>query len=248
MEGALLGGFMISACVFGVLYEFPDSPIRQVVTDAFVRRVLMGIAMGATAVVLIYSRWGKQSGAHMNPAVTLAFLRLGKIQPWDAVFYCLAQFVGAVIAVAVVAVLLSTYLADPAVRYVVTVPGSGGAWTAFTAEFLISAGMMAVVLTFSNHSSLSRYTGVAAGVLLLLYITLEAPYSGMSINPARTFGSAVLPGVWDSFWVYLTAPLLGMLAAAELYKFSCRSAHCAKLQHDTSRRCIFCGANGGIVA
>ncbi|MGH7908524.1 MAG: aquaporin, partial [Thermodesulfobacteriota bacterium] len=97
IEASGLGLFMISACFFGSVFEYPDSPVHQALPDPFLRRVLTGIAMGLTAVGIIYSPWGKQSGAHINPSVTLTFFRLGKVKFWDAVFYIIAQFVGAVI-------------------------------------------------------------------------------------------------------------------------------------------------------
>ena len=85
---------MVSACVFTVLLEYPGSPVYQAIADPFLRRALIGLAMAATAITIVYSGWGKQSGAHFNPAVTLAFLRLKKIAPWDAAFYIVAQFAG----------------------------------------------------------------------------------------------------------------------------------------------------------
>src|SRR5229473_2753635 len=94
MEAAGLGIFMISASVFTILFEYPDSPVHQAMPSDFLRRALIGLAMGITAIGIIYSPWGKRSGAHLNPAVTLSFLRLGKIQPWDAAYYITAQFLG----------------------------------------------------------------------------------------------------------------------------------------------------------
>jgi len=250
MEAGLLGAFMVSACVFGVFYEFPGSPVRQAIESGFLRRLLAGLAMGLTALAIFYSPWGKQSGAHINPSVTLTFFRLGKIKFWDAAFYLAAQFLGAVLAVYLVATLLGRALAHPAVRYVVTVPGPGGPWVAFLAELIIATGMMSAVLYFSNHHRLSNYTGMFAATLVTTYITFEAPFSGMSINPARSFGSAFAAGIWDSFWVYLTAPLLGMLLASELYLWRAgrTAVKCCKLHHNNLKRCIFCGANGGFAS
>ena len=250
MEAGLLGAFMVCACVFGALYEFPRSPIHQAIHSGFLRRVLMGVSMGSTAIAIIYSPWGKQSGAHINPSVTFTFLRLGKIKFWDAVFYITAQFTGAVLGVLLVARLLGTEVSDPAVRYVVTVPGPRGIWVALAAEFVIAFGLMSAVLYFSNHHRLASYTGLFAGLLVATYITLEAPFSGMSMNPARTVGSAFPPMIWDGIWIYLTAPPLGMLAAAEFYlwRHSRTGVKCCKLHHQNNKRCIFCGANGGFAS
>jgi aquaporin Z len=250
MEAALLGAFMVSACIFGALYEFPRSPVHQSIMSGFLRRLLMGVSMGLTAVAIIYSPWGKQSGAHINPSVTLTFFRLGKIKPWDAFFYIGAQFTGAVLGVCFVAIFLSRALADPAVRYVVTVPGPSGPWIALLTEFLIAFVLMSMVLHVSNHHRFDRFTGLFAGLLVATYITLEAPFSGMSMNPARTLGSAVSADLWNGYWIYLTAPPLGMLTAAEIYLW--RKGHaavkCCKLHHDNDKRCIFCGANGGFAS
>ncbi len=245
MEAAGLGAFMVSACLFGALYEHPGSPVRQAVSSELLRRLLMGLSMGLTATAIIYSPWGKQSGAHINPSVTLTFFRLGKIKGWDAFFYGLAQFLGAGLGVVLVAHIAGRFVADPAVRYVVTVPGVYGWKVALGAEFLIAFGMMSAVLYFSNHHRLDRYTGLFAGALVATYITLEAPFSGMSMNPARTFGSAWSAEVWDAFFVYLTAPPLGMLAAAEFYLWrrGKQAVKCCKLHHANEKRCIFCGAN-----
>jgi aquaporin Z len=221
MEAAALGLFMISACSFATL-------LGRVIPDNFLRRVVMGAAMGLTAIGIIYSPWGKQSGAHMNPSVTLTFLRLGKVKPWDALFYIVAQFAGGVAGVAVAAALV------PHVNYANTVPGTHGAGIAFVAELIISFILMSAVLRLAG----ARATGIVAGILVATFITLEDPFSGMSMNPARTFGSALPANVWTSLWVYFTAPPLGMLLAAQLYR---RRAGCAKLHHQNNRRCIHCG-------
>lgn len=243
MEAAGLGLFMVSACLVTILLEHPASPIHHELPDPFVRRALIGLAMGLTAIGIIYSPWGKQSGAHLNPAVTLAFFRLGKIQPADALGYAAAQFVGGAAGVLLVAVPLMAYLADPSVNYAVTVPGPGGAAVAFAAEAAISFGLMLAVLVVSNTSRLARWTGFFAGALVATYIALEAPLSGMSMNPARTVASAAPAHVWTAWWIYCSAPLLGMLAAAELFVRVRRagSLACPKLHHDNPFRCIFCG-------
>ena len=241
IEGFCLGLFMISACSFGTLIEHPVSPVRQIIPDPTVRRILMGLAMGATAVALIYSSFGKRSGAHMNPSTTLTFFRLGKIAPFDAIFYIVSQFVGGVAGVLLARVVLVDRIAHPSVNYVVTVPGRHGELWAFTAEALITFILMSVILRVSNARSLNRYTGLFAGALVMLYISVEAPISGMSMNPARTLGSAFSAQVWNSLWIYFTAPPVGMLLAAELFLRQRGLARvlCAKLHHENTERCIF---------
>ena len=242
IEAALLGTFMLSACLFSVLLFYPGWPASELIPDPFQRRVLMGLAMGATAITLNYSPWGKRSGAHYNPAVTLTFARLGKVAPADALGYVVAQFAGGVIGVFLAALLAREMLADSAVHYAVTRPGPRGAAVAFIAEAVISCVLMTVVLTTSNRSNLARYTGLFAGLLVATFITVEAPLSGMSMNPARTVGSGFWAHDWAALWVYFTAPLLGMLLAAEIYlrRQGPYGVFCAKLHHLNDQRCIFC--------
>jgi len=241
MEAAGLGFFMISACLFGTLLEHPSSGLHRLIPDAMMRRGLMGLAMGLTAVAILYSPWGQRSGAHINPAVTLTFYRLGKIARADTIFYVLAQFAGGLAGVYLCALLLGARLDDPAVKYVATLPGERGVGAAFAAEAVISFVLMFVILNVSNNRSISRYTPLFAGALVATYIFVEAPVSGMSMNPARTFASALPARMWTALWVYFTAPPLGMLLAAQTYlKLRGASAvRCAKLHHDNPMRCIF---------
>ena len=241
MEAALLGLFMISACAFTVLLYHPASPVTQAIQNDAVRRMLMGTAMGLTAVALIYSPFGKRSGAHFNPAVTLTYVRLGKIAPWDAAFYLLFQFSGGIAGVLLASVFFGTRLAHSAVNYAITIPGPKGTTPAFVAELTITFILMTVILTVSNSKRLGRWTGLFAGALVAIYISIESPLSGMSMNPARTFGSAFGAHQFTSLWIYFTAPLLGMLLAAEVYKRvkGRRAVACAKLHHYNNARCIF---------
>lgn len=234
-----LGTFMMSACVFGTLLEHPASPVRQAVANDGVRRALMGAAMGLTAMAIVYSPWGRRSGAHLNPVFTLTFFRLGRVAPRDMLFYPLAQFAGAGAGVVLSAGLLGMALAEPPVHYVTTRPGAGVA-AAFIAEAVMSMVLMAMVLTTAAHARLSRWTGLFAGTMVALYITFEAPISGMSMNPARTFGSAFVAHDWTALWLYFSAPLLGMLSAAQLHLTvrGRRNVPCAKMRH--AEPCIFC--------
>ena len=247
MEAVELGSFMVSACCVTTFLFHPASPAVAAIPDAMVRRVLTGVAMGLTGIAIVYSPFGKRSGAHFNPSVTLTFLRLERIAPADALCYVLAQFAGAIAGVLLAAALLGERLADAAVRYAVTVPGPAGPRVAFLAELAISFGLMTIVLLVSNTPRLARFTGLFAGLLVATYISLEAPLSGMSMNPARSFGSAFSARSWTALWVYFTAPPLGMLLAAETYLRlgSSRGVFCAKLHHDNPSRCIFCAYREG---
>ena len=241
IEAACLALFMVSACSITVLLEHPASAIRRLLPGAFVRRLLAGVAMGVTAIALIYSPWGKQSGAHLNPSVTLTFFRLGKIEPWDACFYVVAQFIGGTLGVLFSGLIWGHAIAEQNVRYAATLPGAGGTGVAFVAEMVISFVMMSMTLSVSNSAQIARFTGVIAGALVATYITLESPLSGMSMSPARSFASAAPAGIWNSLWIYFTAPPLGMMLAAQVYLWlrGKDAVFCAKLHHDNDKRCIF---------
>lgn len=244
IEAALLGCFMLAASGFTVLLEHPASPVRQGIPEALVRRVLIGCAMGLTAVALIYSPWGRRSGAHINPATTLTFLRLGRVSPADAAAYVGAQFAGAVCGMLVAWQLLGARLAAPAVNFAATQPGARGAGVAFAAELVISCLLACCVLGSNASPRLRTYTGVIAGGLVAAFISVEAPLSGMSMNPARTFGSAFVAAQWTAIWVYFLAPPLGMLLGAQLYlrgRPRARVPVCAKTRpHASGEACHFC--------
>jgi aquaporin Z len=240
MEAAELGIFMISASLFTILLYHPASPVAEVIPSELFRRVLSGLAMGLTLVGIVYSPWGKRSGAHMNPAFTLTFFRLGKVAPWDAAFYSIAQFLGGLGGILLVAAVATPLLSHPAVNYVATLPGSRGPGVAFVAETGISFVLVMIVLIVTNRNSAAPFAGLAAGFCVAAFITFESPLSGMSMNPARTLGSALLPRLWHSLWIYFTAPPLGMLLAAEVYVFCKCHVACAKYHHQNHFRCIFC--------
>lgn len=245
IEAGCLTTFMVSAAFFATLLNHPASPVPGWIMQQALRRIPMGIAMGLTAIALIYSPAGQRSGAHMNPAVTLAFLRLGRIQPPHACAYIAAQFLGGFAGISAALTLFGGLPADPPVNYVATRPGPGGPIVAAVAEAVISFILMATVLVVSSRARTARFTGVAAGSLVALFIAVEDPLSGMSMNPARSLGPALLSGSVDHLWVYLSAPVLGMLAAADLFERLHRATPrgCAKLHHPAEGSCIFrCGA------
>jgi aquaporin Z len=239
IEAWCLGTFMLSACGFGVLLFNASSPLAYL--DFDLRNILMGLAMGATAVGIITSPMGRRSGAHFNPAVTLTFFRLGKINSFDTIYYIFFQFIGGTIGVLLSWLLLGDLLADTPVNFVVTNPGSYPLSVAFAAEVAISFFMMVAILFTSDNEKLSRLTPLIAGGLLALYIPIESPISGTSMNPARSFASASVAGQWKGLWIYFTAPTLAMLTAAECFvrMRGLKRVLCAKLDHCGRARCIF---------
>jgi aquaporin Z len=241
MEAGEAGAYLFSACAVATLLWHPASPIERHLPSETVRRMLMGLAMGTTIMAIVLSPWGKQSGAHFNPAVTFTFYRLRKVARWDAVFYCAAQLFGAVGGVALASLILRGAPAHKAVRYAATTPGIYGDRVAFVAEMAISFILMSAILFASNHEVFAPYTHHFAAVLVATYIAFESPLSGMSTNPARTFGPALCGSYWHALWIYFVAPPLGMLAAAERFSAVAKrkNPYCAKLHHHNDKRCIF---------
>lgn len=243
MEAAGLGAFMVSAGVFATALEHAGSPARKWIADPDLRRAALGILMGLTAVAIIYSPWGMRSGAHLNPAVTLTFWRLGKVRGADAIGHVAAQFSGGTLGVLLVWLLLGAAFAEKPVFFVNTLPGPGGVWPAYAAEVGMTFLLMLTVLTCIPSPRLMRFTGCFAGLLVAAYITILAPVSGMSINPARSFASALPARLWDFLWIYFTAPVAGMLLGVEAFRRLRlgRQWFCAKLVHHDRYRCIHCG-------
>ncbi len=245
IEAVALGAFMVSACLFATLLFHPASIAETLKLHPLIRRCLMGLAMGSTAMCIVYSPWGKQSGAHLNPSLTLTYWILGKVTSVDAIAYAAAHFVGGTSGMGIAIVLMGNWLADPHVLYVATQPGPAGMLAAVMTEAIISFVLMLTVLIVSN-SRWARWTGVAAGMLVAVNIVVASPISGMSMNPARSFASSVPAETWASLWIYFLAPPVGMLLAATLYIrfWGWSQLHCAKMHHDNSKRCIFCQSKG----
>ena len=216
-EALGLGIFMFSAGFFDALMEYPGLPVRHWITSDFLRRFLVGLSMGLTALYIFTSPFGKRSGAYINPAVTIVRYRLGDIDIKDSLFYIIFQFLGGTLGLYLVALFFPAWMTHPDVNYIITIPGKAGVPAAFMAEFLISFILISVVLFMSISKSIDRFTPFVVATLITLFITFEAPFSGMSMNPARTFSSAIVAGTWTSFWLYCTAPILGMLAGEWMY-------------------------------
>jgi aquaporin Z len=152
--------------------------------------------------------------------------------------------------VALASLLLRGAPAHQAVRFAATLPGIYGDGVAFVAELVISFLLMSAILFATNHRVLAPYTHCFAAILAAVNISIESPLSGMSTNPARTFGPAVYGRYWHALWIYFAAPTLGMLLAAQVFLWirEGKGPHCAKLHHDNDKRCIFCRSRPRLTA
>jgi aquaporin Z len=235
-------GLAIIMLVSAGVTAFAETGLPQALPSVW-RRIVEGVAIAGTVMTLVYSPWGLRSGAHYNPAVTLAFLTLGRVNRTDAAFYVIFQSAGAVFGILAAGLLLGSLVREPPVMWIVTQPGACGTPIAFAAEIAISFVLMGTVLATGGSASLSSFTGIFVGALIFLYVCFEAPFSGFSMNPARSFASAVVSDSWQGFWIYVFAPPTGMLAAALLARSALAppSMNCAKLIHDDAYRCIHCG-------
>jgi aquaporin Z len=222
-EAAGLMAFMIGAGAFTTLFEYPGSPVRQAIDSKLLRHLALGLLMGFVTAGIVYSPWAQKSGGHINPAVTWAFYRQSKIDGWDAVFYTVFQFGGAMLAPALLLWAIGAPFAHPEVKFATTQPGPSGAGVAFLAEFAISFLLMLALLLALNSERWEKKAGLFAALLIALYIGLESPLSGMSLNPARSFGSALTAGQWNGLWLYFVAPMLSMLLAVEVFRWMRRN-------------------------
>ena len=143
--------------------------------------------------------------------------------------------------VALASLLLHGAPAHHAVRYAATMPGIYGNTIAFVAELALSFLLMSAILFASNYEVLAPCTHYLAAILVAVYIAFESPLSGMSTNPARTFGPALYGSYWHALWIYFIAPPMGMLGAAEFFLLARerKGPYCAKLHHRNGKRCIF---------
>ena len=176
----------------------------------------MGIALAFGLVVMLMIFWfGKTSGAHINPAVTLGFWIAGKFSGKYVLPYIVAQLIGAALASAILWGLSPEHPTLGA-----TVPHLS-IFTTFGLEVLITYILMAVIIFIVTSGDRSIYVvGAVIGATVWLAALLVGPLTGASMNPARSFGPALFAGSWDQFWIYILAPTIG----AALAIVTCRAA------------------------
>lgn len=231
---AFLLALGISAIVAGFA---TGSPVVTAIPSDDLRRLLTGILFAGAATLIVYSPLGRISGGHINPAVTLAFLLLGKLTPCSAAAYAAAQVAGAVTGTLLALVIWGRYAAS--VHLGVTVPAIGGPAASVGAEIIMTFLLVTLILNFVDRARLMPFTAAAAGLLVAVLVFTEAPVSGTSLNPARSFGPALVSGTWSGLWVYLVAPPIGAVAAALLYLRHRKIVACGKLVHDDAYACHF---------
>lgn len=243
----LLGTALMMIIGIGAVVFFwsEGALMRELIPEDKLRLMFTGMifAGGATAVVL--SPLGQRSGGHINPAVTLAFWMKGQISTVDALCYAVAQTIGAVAGVYVVALVGGE--AAKSVQLGITLPGEGYSPAfAFGAEVVITFMLVFLILYCVNNPRFANKTPYLAGSLVAFLVFVEAPISGTSLNPARSFAPALLTENFAHNWIYWLAPPFGAVLAVLGFKLLFDKKHrggCAKLYHTERYRCIFtdCG-------
>ena len=172
----------------------------------------ISLAFGLVIMAMIYS-YGNVSGAHFNPAVTIAFLLSKKIGIKDTFLYIASQILGALFGASLVKLFFSDSL-----LLAVTNPSISG-FGAFAFETIITFILMSVILNVSTgHLEKGIMAGIAIGGTVALAALFGGPISGASMNPARSIGPAIISGDIENLWVYITAPVLGASLAVPIYR------------------------------
>jgi aquaporin Z len=220
----LLGGLSLVIFMFGA-----GSAAAELIPNVKVRQAITGFLFGCIGAAIAISPIGKVSGAHVNPAVTVGFWLLGKLEGRLAITYVSGQLAGAV--VGCIPLLLWGDMGR-SLNFGGTTPGV--AYTvpeALLGEVLTTFALMFMLMVFIAFRELRPFTPFMVPFLYGVMVPLEADVSGISTNPARSFGPAVVSGVWDAWWIYWIGPLIGVvLASAVGYRLARRVA-IAKLYH-----------------
>jgi aquaporin Z len=222
-----------------IIFMFGEgSPMARLLPNEFVRNALTAFLFGTIGSAIAVSRVGKESGAHINPAVTMGFWLMRKLDVRAAVGYIVAQMVGAGIGALP---LLAWGSMGRSVSFGATVPGQGYSTAAvMMGEIVTTFGLVATLCVFLAYRHLRRFTPFVIPFLYAVMVPLEAPISGTSTNPARTFGPALISGQWDGWWIYWLGPMLGMLIAILVCSFLAKRIEVAKLYHfESDRRRLF---------
>ena len=217
-EAAVVALLMMAIGAGALILEHPASWLRQLGLSELMHRLLMGTGVGITIVLLTYCPWGQISGAQLNPAVTLALVRVRQL-PWSqARGYMLAQVLGALFGMSLMTLIGGPLFAHPAIGYATTTFDPQRWAQAFATEMSVTFVLMSLILACSRSPRLKPWTGVVAGVAMVIFVVAAAPISGVSMNPARSLASAAMAGELQQLWLYFIAPPIGTMLAAELHR------------------------------
>ena len=170
-------------------------------------------AFGLVIVAMAYSI-GNVSGCHINPAVSIAMLCAKKMTLKDFCGYVIAQFLGAIAGAAV----LMGIVGD-AGKLGTNALYNGNAWISFVIEAILTCIFVLAILGVTSRKEYGSIAGLVIGGTLVLVHLLGINFTGTSVNPARSFGPALIAGNLSGIWVFLLAPLVGGILAAVLYSF-----------------------------
>lgn len=242
--GAELFGtaFLLFAGLSAVVFDFGrGSPLAAVLPDKSVRLLITGLLFAGSGALVAISPPGRLSGAHINPCVSLAFWIQGKMHHFDVVGYIVGQFLGAIIGTLLLALVWQGRAAS--VRYGMTLPRAGlPLWVVFLAEVGLTFLLVFSIFFFVSSHRLMRWTPLMVWILVALMVWLEAPVSGTSLNPARSFGPALVAGTWHDLWLYFVAPSLGALLAVAVFRLltpARRDVLTGKMFHVPHYRSVF---------
>jgi aquaporin Z len=229
----LLGGLSLVIFVFGV-----GSPIAAWIPSMTVRQIMSGFLFGSIGAALALSPVGEVSGAHINPAVTLGFLLLGKLKPRPAFGYMVAQVGGATL---FCVPLLLWGSMGRSVSFGASLPGPGySTWTVLLGEVATTFALVTSLCVFLSLRELRRFTPYMIPFLYAIMVPLEAAISGTSTNPARTMGPAIVSQNYTGLWIYWVGPFLGTAAAIVACSFLASRIEVAKVYHfDKDRSGVF---------
>jgi aquaporin Z len=202
-----------------VILDFGQgSPVVALIPSPGVRRAITGFLFGSTGATIALSAVGKESGAHINPVVTLAFWLVGKMKGRIATGYVLAQLLGGVLGALP---LIAWGQMGASVNYGASLPGNNyGDWLAVLGETVTTFALVVGLFIFLPNKKLRPFTPALFPFLYAIMVFLEAPISGTSTNPARSLGPQVVSGDWRGWWVYWVGPILGTVLGVLMYKYS----------------------------
>ena len=197
---------------FGLVFVGAGAVTVDAYTGGEVTRVGIGISFGLAVATMVLA-FGRISGAHINPAVTLALWLAGRFPTRLVIPYMAAQVVGALIAASV---LHGLFHASPGALGA-TLP-SGDIWISFGFEIVLTFLLVYVIFAVAHqHHSPLPLIAAAAGMVVGLEATFAGEISGASMNPARSFGPAAIAWVWSDHWIYWAAPTIGAVLASLLH-------------------------------